>query len=521
MNERAQFIIQERQRRNEASRGADEVVEAIRGELFGRQIEFMDDESHYKVALCTRRAGKTSLWARYCTAEALQNSRVLIRIWSVSRIRAKQLLWAEFELLFARHKIEVYRNETELTMRFKNGSEIRLVGADKDKEVQKKRGDKTWLEVILETQLFGSMLKVLVEDVLDPCLIDERQRGGGTLCMEGTPGVVCAGYWYNVSGRDDKSTRWQSVGASDSTGAGYSCHRWSVLDNPFMPHAREEVESLRKRRRWAVDNPTYMREWLAVWVNDIGSLYYRFNETKNIYSPLEIQPWGEGWRHVLGWDLGSRDDMAIVVWGYHPDRRDLYEAFSWKNPGALAHEVMEQIEQLEKRGFNFVKKVADTGGGGRMYVEEVMSRYSQVFEAAKKSEKYEHVRLFNEDLVTGHLKFMANSPYLQEISVLPIDPDWLEAVGFTDGPDAKPGEKPYSGKPPTEDPRFPNHCCDAGLYGYRAAMHWLHEETTVAPKNGSKEYFDELEKRLEASVLANEEDESEWWEPQGDDLEYL
>jgi hypothetical protein len=492
-------------RRQDAKLATMGVVRALRAELFDKQLAFLDDKSLYKAALCTRRAGKTSMWARYCTIEALRNERVLIRIWAISRMRVKQLLWEEFKYLAGRHLIKIQTNETELTIRFSNGSEIRLLGADKDKEVQKKRGDKTWMEVVLESQLFGPLLKPLVEDVADPCLMDERVRGGGVFCLEGTPGPVCAGYWYDVTGRDDTSTRWQSKGGKDGLGAGWSCHRWSVLDNPHMPHAKGELTDMKRRRRWADDNPTYLREWRALWVNDLGALFYKFNENRNLYDTTKVQPWGPGWEHVLGWDLGFRDDMALVVWGWHASYPDLYEAFSWKKPGALAHEVMDEIEELEKKGFNIVKKVADTGGGGRMYVEEVMSRYSQVFEAAKKTDKYEHVRLFNDALLTGHLKVRPGSPLAEELSTLPTDPDW---------PDP---EKPE--KPPSEDPRFPNHCADASLYSFRAAWHYLYKEDKTKPVKGTSDYYQELEAAIERKL--EEPEVRAWWEPDDATIEQL
>lgn len=455
----SRLAAEELARRAQEKHGAKSVVNDIRAELFDRQLSFIDDTSKYKAALCTRRAGKTSMWSRYCVSEAIQNNRALIRIWAVSRIRAKQLLWSEITDVCRRHAIKVDTNETELSIQFENGSEIRLLGADKDKEVQKKRGDKTWMEVILETQLFGNMLQTLVEDVADPCLIDERYRGGGIFCLEGTPGPLCVGYWYDVTGREDAKSRWQSVGNSRGGGSGWSCHRWSVLDNPFMPHAPVELARLKERRKWQNDNPTYIREWLGRWVNDYGSLFYKFDETRNLYNPETLSTVGPGWEHTLGWDLGSVDDMALVVWAFHPHKDTLYEAFSWKKSGALAKDVMEQIRILEGKGFNFVKMVADTGGGGRMYVEEVMSRYSYPFEAASKSQKAEHVRLFNDDLMTGHIKLMPNSPLMQEMAALPIDPNWIERYGPSSD-EASGGKKPFGfTKPVQEDPRFANHNC--------------------------------------------------------------
>ena len=497
-------------RRARSRERAGEVVTAIRGELFDKQIDFIDDQSRNKAALCTRRAGKTSMWARYCTCVCLEHPKSLVRVWAINRLRAKQLLWQEFIDVCARHKVTVKTHETELTIRFENGSEIRLLGADKDKEAQKKRGDKTRMEVILEAQLFGPFLRALVEDVAEPCLFDLR----GTMCMEGTPGPVPTGYWYWITGDADAPTtgKWNSKGMLVSTGAknevgedvrelvgaGWSAHRWSVLDNPHLPHAQEELAAIRKKRSWTLDTPTYVREYRGQWVRDDGILFYKFNEARNTFTLADVQPWGEGWKHVLGWDLGYRDDMALVVWGWHSTRRELYEAASWKKPGARADEVMEQIQKWERLGFNFIAKVADTGGGGRMYVEDVMSRYSQVFEAAKKTEKLEHVRLMNDDFLSGRIKVQRGGGYAEELASLPKDPDW----------------DPYSGKPPGEDPRFPNHLCDSGLYSWRRALAHIDYEAPKAQPSPAERIEESDEKRL-----ARKDEDHEWWDHPDRDLD--
>lgn len=466
-----------------------ELARAMLDKLFDRQRAFVLDPSREKGALCTRRAGKTTMWPVYCTLMAMSMPRSIIRIWGISRLRAKQLLWSEFQLLFQQFGIAAKWHETELTITLaSNGAEIRLLGADKDKEVQKKRGDKTWMEVVLEAQLFGPFLKTLVDDVAGPCLMDLQ----GTFCLEGTPGAVCAGHWFDVSGRDDMSSRWVSVGnPKDGNGAGWSMHRWSVLDNPFMPHARQEIARIKERKRWTDTTPTYVREWLGRWVNDLDSMFYKFDPVRNVFSLDEVQPWGPGWEHTLGWDLGFRDDMALVVWGYHPLRPELYEAFSWKQPGATSSEVMAQIQKLEERKFNFVRKVADTGGGGKMYVEDVMRRYSIKFDAAKKTDKYDHVRLMNDDFMGGFLKLQQGSAYAQEIAELARDLDWPP-------PD-------HAEAAPREDPRCPNHLSDAALYGFRSAYHYLHREEVPPPKRGEPAWYAREVERIEEMLRAQDE----------------
>lgn len=481
-SEQLRALLEEKATRTEARSGVSELRRTILKELFKEQVDFVEDKSRFKAVLGSRRAGKTEMWVRYATIKALENPRSLIRIWHSSRLRAKDMLWAAFGYILGRHGIEVKTNETELTITFQNGAVIRLVGADKDKEAQKKRGDKTTLEIVLEVQNFGGFLRSMIQDVISPSLFDLR----GTLCVEGTPGPLCVGVWYEISGGNNASRRWTDTIFDPETQAyvagQWSCHRWTLLDNPFLPNAREDLAKVKKTHRWADDNPTYLREYCGVWVDDLSALYYKFDVTRNTYSSHEMQPWGPGWQHSLGWDLGFRDDMSLVIWGWIAGDPHLYEVFSWKKPGALAHEVMSTIERQEtEKKLNLIEQVADTGGGGKMYTEEVMSRYARSFTAAKKTEKYEHVRLFNDELLSGFVKLRLGSAYQEEIAALMRDPDW------------PPPDKPEA--PPREDPGSPNHCCDAGLYAWRACWQYVKQvpRNRQAARGSEKEVLDWLD----------------------------
>ncbi len=501
MADRASMILTEVAQRAQQRLSVHSLVQAIRGELFDKQLAVLDDPDKQKAALCSRRAGKTSLWARVAVICALERPRCLIRIWAVNRLRAKQLVWDEIERLCARHKIEIKANETELTIKLPNGAEIRLLGADKQKEAEKKRGDKTAMEIIIESQLFGPYLESIVNDIAGPCLADLN----GTFYLEGTPGPVCAGHWYSISGGNDTSSRWISQGREvqgTHVGSGWSCHRWSALDNPFpngKRHWHDWISNKKRQMRWADDNPTYRREWLGQWVNDFDALFYAFDPIRNtfIHSAAGIQPWGTGWMHTLGWDLGFHDDMALVVWGFNPKYPELYEAFSWKKPGAGAEEVIEQIKGLEKRGFNLVKMVADTGGGGKMYVEEIQKRYPYSFEAAQKPQKYQHVMMLNDELRTGFVKLQHGSPYALEMAELAKAPE--------------PMDDDKEEKAPKEDPHFANHCCDAGLYAFRGAMHYLHRDTPPAIGHQTPAWFAREEAQMIAKLEKKRNKDGDTW----------
>lgn len=505
--------LEELARRKEAAKMAEQLIRGIRDELFQAQLDVIDDDARNKATLCTRRAGKTSTWSRYAVIECLRKPRTIVRIWAQARLRAKELCWNEIIDVCARNRITVKTHETELRVTFENGAEIRLVGADKDKEAQKKRGDKTSLEIVLECQSFGNFLEKLVEEVIEPSLFDLQ----GTVVLEGTPGPVCGGYWYWVTGDDHDLRKWVSKGklaqaAGDDEkrlrGANWSCHRWSLLDNPKLPKretALQRLIELKKRRGWSDDNPTWLREYKARWVTDSTSLYYRFAEKRNTYELTpETQPWdppgtpdkARQWTHVLGWDIGFDDAMALVVWAWRNHDETLYEAASWSENGNEGRvNVIAQIKEYQKR-FNIIRMVADTQGGGKLHVEGVQAREGLVFEAAKKSEKYAHVLLMNDDLLTGRIKCIEGGELAQCLSTLPKDPDW----------------EPETGKPPTEDPSFPNHVSDAGLYAWRWAQAYLAEQREPEePKPGTPEAVQAEEKKL-LEELSNPEPTRPWWE---------
>lgn len=355
--------------------------------------------------------------------------------------------------------------EQAAILRFPNHAEIRLRGADDKSEAGKGRGDKLHSVDIDEAQTFDpEVLRTMIDDVYGPTLEDV----GGDMNVYGTPGVVCAGEWFEMTRPDAQNRR-----------KGWSVHEWSVLDNPFMAHMKARLPELKVERGWADDNPTYLREWCGKWINDTSALFYKFDESRNTHDLPESHFIGGRWMHVIGWDLGLRDEMALVVWAFEPKKPEVYEAFSWSKNEITSDEVMTEVKKLEARGFKFINKVADTGGLGALVVSEVGKRTGIHFDAAKKTEKGAHVELFNDDLLTGRAKLRRGSKYAREIAVLPKDPDAPE------------------GEWPVEDPRFANHCCDAGLYSWREALHYLHrpEEPPPPPQNSPEWHAAELARK--------------------------
>lgn len=472
--------------------------EAYLATRFDKQRAVIRSKALRRAGFCPRRSGKTGATEGLLIDGALDGPDHLVIILAKTRQRAHDLTWKPVARACKAFGIPTTPDPGNETLKsvyvrtFPNGSAIRWTGADDLSELEKKRGEKLRRVVIEEAQdMDPSILHTLVFDVFGPALEDL----GGDLILMGTPDDVCAGMWFGITASDDELGEDKAARVG-----GYEVHRWTPFDNPHIPRIHQRLRSgAIAEECGGADSPTYRREWLGRWVRDTGGLFYKFDPNRNIFRRTEqFKPEGPGWLHVLGWDLGARDDMAIVVWGWHPKRRGLFEAFSWKKPGALVDECAAVIKGCAAR-FNLVAKVADTGGGGAMFVNEVARRHQLAFEAAKKTEKDAHVKLFNTDLARGLLQLELGSEYAREIARLPKVRDWNEAI---------------EGKPAPEDPRFPNHCCDGGLYAWRRAWAFLHEPDEDRPAKGTPEAYAIEEKRMEEQLeqAAISADTDAWWE---------
>lgn len=472
------MVLREAARRQGAHGGQQATRDEILATLFDKQRDFVLDEAREKTALCPRRAGKTTVVPAYSFWKLLgAPAGRLVRYWGITQDRAYQLMWRPMLRAAEQFRIRITANEDRRTIYLQSGSEVRLVGADKMKEAEKQRGEATILDIVDECSLYGGILKNIAEDVIGPSLMDHL----GTVCFMGTPGILFDGYWFQLTGPADEKAI-----------SGVSRHAWDVYDNPFMPHARDEIEKERVRKGWTITHPTYLRERRGKWVNDSEGLFYSFDPERNVYDTLPELRHGEDWDYTLGWDIGADDAMALVCWCYRESDPNIYERFSWKKSGASPGEVAAQVRVLENEIGPIGRKVGDTGGGGKVTVNEMAKREKLVFAAAKKTDKRAIVRYMNGDFTGGRVKVKRGSPLADEYATLIKNPD----------------------DPETEDPACQNHCADAALYSFRDARHYDAEEPDDEPEVGTKAHFDKVAEQLEQDALDKLEREAavEFWE---------
>lgn len=418
---------------------------------FDRQLAFVEDQARFKVAVCSRRAGKTVACAILLLGRALAHARTNHLYVTLSRINAKRIVWRQLLDLNRQHALGGVPNETELTILFPNGSVVYLSGAKDSGEVEKFRGLSIKTVVIDEAQSFRPYLKTLIDDVLVPCLWDVQ----GELVLIGTPGPVKAGtFWEAYSGKS------------------WSAHHWTIIDNPHILRLSGKtpeviLEEERARRGIGEEDPTYQRESLGRWVNDFQSLVFHYDSQRNGFAHLpdgvdDSRRSLQLSRYVLGVDVGHDDADAIAALGWSEASPDLYLCEEHVQTKASVSDLADAIGRFRDK-YSPERIVMDFGGLGKKMSVDIRQRWGIPVEPAEKSEKLRHIELLNDALRTGRFRARTESRFAQDCVLVQWDQD-ARAKGTLRVSDA-----------------YHSDITDAVLYAYRAAQHYQYEPAKPKP----------------------------------------
>jgi len=437
-----------------------------REELFDEQVALIDDSSKFKAAVCSRRAGKTYTVSRYLVEEAFRHPESIVAYIALTRSSAKRLMWNELKRANRRYHLGIKFNNADLVATLPNHSEIMLTGANDQADIDKLRGPAYRMVAIDECQSYGPFLDELIEEVLEPALVDHN----GTLLLTGTPNAACTGYFYT---------------ATTSGNLGFAVHNWTIKDNPHIPHAADYLSRKLEQKNWDESNPIFRREWCGEWVKSEDSLVYR-PTADNLFNDLP----DEKWNYVLGIDLGYIDATSFSIGCYSHNNPHLWVIETPVHTKLIPSEIAAMVGDLNDI-YQFESMVADTGGLGRSIVEEMRQRYQLPIRAAEKKNKASYIELFNDDLRTNKIKIKKGVPVLDEWRILQWDEDKR-----------------------MEDKRFENHASDATLYMWREARHFLWEEEQRDPVPGEKGYSSWMEDQHWNKVQERIMDENggdPWW----------
>jgi len=478
------LLVEEAIRRKRARDGVRNKLTDLCGglekSLHPFQEKFLLSPKKKKLARCSRRAGKTHLAAVGLISAAVNNDNLLVPYITLSIKNARRIVWTTLREIERQFAFGMEFLENSLTVRFPNGSQIIMGGCQDANEIEKFRGPKYALAVIDEAQsIKSSTLATLIDDILEPASLDLD----GSIWMFGTPAASAAGFYYDCDNLE--KSPWQQ-------------HAWTLMDNPHLPGAKEWLDRKKVENHWSETDATYRREYCGEWVRDENSLVYQFNKIRNLCEELP----DVDWHYALGVDLGFIDSTAFCVICWCDTLPETYIIEVSKFTHLTSDDIGKKIKWLDGE-YEFERIVADTGGLGKMVVEEMSKRFSLNILPAQKRAKHDHIELLNSDFKKGKLQILdteENQLLIDELELLEWDLNERTKGRFIERSDCE------------------NHACDAMLYVWRESLAFLHQAETFQPLMGSDEWFKREEQKMEEAAEAKiVGDVQNWWEESGPD----
>lgn len=476
-------IGQLRQESPEALRRIAEVAVTMRPRFrdlcFAEQRAFLEDDSRFKLLLCTRRSGKSYVDGIDLFETAWDNPGCSCLYVGLTRAEAKKIMCKDIlDVLNEQLAIGAVLNKTDLTYTLPNKSVIYIIGIDaSEKEMRKAFGQKFKKVIIDEAALYEIDLAAFVYSTIKPSLVDN----GGSITLSGMPSNIHRGVFFTLTNGQRSSVpgTWEI----DDIGAGvtWKGHRWSAWQNPhILDEWLAEIAKMKAVNADIEETPVFRQEYLGEWAVDPSKLVYRYEQGTNDYDTLPLLD-DEGWHYLLGCDLGFNDAVALVLGAWHTNDPNLYLLVADKRSGLDITATAAWIHEV--RGiFKIDKMIID--GSNKQAVEEMRKRHNLPgLEAAQKQGKMEMIAVMNGDFRSGRIKL---SP-----DCAPLKREYVELI-----------RDPNSDIPREKD-GLDNHCADAALYLYRFNRSWQSRPVVTGPAHGSPEWMKLQEKNMLESMRRN------------------
>lgn len=511
----------------------DEAGKAILDDLFPEQRAFVLDPYRRKSLLCPRRAGKTHVAIAYACYIASTNADVRVPIITLTLRSAKYLYWTPLREFNQKYGLGIEFKVGSNEAIFPNGSKIRLHGADSLSDIERLRGGAYKLAIVDECKsIRDGIFRELIDEVLGPATNDVT----GTIAITGTPGRFLEGAFYEATypglvdedgfmfARDAYNPEpfWKDPPLFDGEPMlpQWTRHHWTVQQNVFKPEIWANAVETKRQKKWSDDNPIWVRESLGKWVSTSDTMVYALSQLIVDDGGIDNcralwfrnykdgNKWGlpitngDDWEFIVGMDLGFNDDFAVVVMAYSPTHQTLNQVYEYKAQHLIVPQMAAKVKQVVDAFDNrIVAMVADTGGLGKLVVETLNQQYGFFIEAAEKSEKFDHIELFNSDLHEGRLKVLTGSDLYKEMTRLQWDFRGLSR------------RKAIRVGKIREDQAADNHLCDAALYTWRFAYHHYGREPEAGPEIYSQAWYELIE---EQEVILAEKERGQLYDPQAD-----
>lgn len=213
------------------------------------QSQVVRSNARYKVLRCGRRAGKTYLSCVIIIMNAMQKKGIY---WFVAPYyrQAKEIAWQMFNEMIPRASVRK-RNEQELSFTLRNGSEIKLKGADNPDSLKGVGID----GIVLDEYAFSKAN--VWQEIIRPMLYD---RNGWALFISTPLGY---NHFYDL---------WEDAGKLE----GWDRFHFTTLDNPKI--SPNEIEQSRRE----MSEEKFAQEVMAEFTKIEGAIFKEFSRDLHV-----------------------------------------------------------------------------------------------------------------------------------------------------------------------------------------------------------------------------------------------
>lgn len=356
-------------------------VSPLYRELFDHQLEFALLPSRFIAAVCSRRAGKTTVCAVKAFQELLNRPNSIGIYLALTDRSVDDIFMPAVLPLVNKYKIKCKVNKDEIV--FENGSKLLVCGANHTHKIETFRGIKLLFCIIDEAASFSEkILHYLIDEIIGPALSDLQ----GQLMLIGTPAAHCQGMFYDVTTGQEGSDVWIT-------------RRWTAFDNPFMVvNFGKDAALFMKRKKCDETHPKFRREYKGEWCADDEALMIKPFATNR----PEGQYNSDSWRSCIGVDFGFNDETAfsVIAWQYNNPKAWVLESFGFTESGVS--QIANTLKRL-KETYRPVSIVGDPAGASKIMMEEFSAKYHIHMKAAQKTNKAHYIEILNDALVNCEL----------------------------------------------------------------------------------------------------------------------
>jgi hypothetical protein len=322
------LTVLDTQHEKELARDLDFTRYRILNQFYDRQREVMQEINHRKRIMCltSRRTGKSTMAAGIIDLVSVKKESDIIYFNRTFANGIKQVFDNVIKYADSVDLKITEKKKSDGYIKFANGSSLQVFGNSNNAEADKARGYKARC-VIIDEIGHQRNLDYLLNEVIYPLMADYEDS---TLLLLGTPSRIPHHFSTKI---------WES----DSS---FRKYNWSMIENPYIPKAREFIEEICKAKGLSIESPFIQREYFGKIAPDTEAIIFKKRTYLKSDTIAKIKS-GEIkiTDIVIGVDYGFSDFNSMITLAYNRHEKTSFVIEESKFNRATVSEIIERVKE--------------------------------------------------------------------------------------------------------------------------------------------------------------------------------